>query len=170
MDELMAERRPSGRAFLGWHVLAGLGGLLWAVGMIALSFATVGWAAFLAPLGIVPLGVSVARAWLLQRSRVYRLYPDRLEVESGIVTRRIENLELFRVRDVSMRQGLVGRLLDVGDVQIHSTDASTPDLRAGDINAPAEFYRDLRDRIANARASRRTVMVEDDVSPNLTEL
>ena len=154
MGAELIERRISDRAFLGQYVVAGVIGVV----VAAICFMTpMPW---LAPIGLLPL------AWIFVQSRLarigssYRLYGDRLELESGIVSRKIENVELFRIRDVGLRQGLFGRLWDFGDVYVHSTDSSTPDVHLKGIDSPREFYEEIRARIAASRAQGRTMIME----------
>lgn len=148
------ERRISDRAFVGPAVWSVLGGLLLAALCFASPFP------FLAPVGLLPPAAVWAWAQLARMGACYRLHPERLEVERGIISRSIENVELFRIRDVGLRQGPLGRLLDFGDVYVHSTDASAPDVRLQGIDAPREFYELLRSRVAQSRAQGRTVIVE----------
>lgn len=148
------EHRISGKAFIGHYLAAGLAAVV--LGAVLISTGNPGFSPLVL---LLPAGV-FAYAKLLQIGTAYRLHPDRLEVESGIVTRKIENVELFRIRDVGLRQGLIGRLADVGDIYLHSTDSSTPDLHIRGVQAPRSLYEDLRDRIAASRASARTMIVE----------
>lgn len=148
-------RRISDRAFIG-HYAAGIsGGLLLATACFLLGFG------LFAPLGFLPIGWVFFQARLAKLGTEYRLFPDRIEVESGIVSRRIENVELFRVRDVSLRQGLFGQLGNFGDIHVHSTDATTPDVRVRAIDAPKEFYQSLRQLVSDSRAQHRTMIVEE---------
>jgi membrane protein YdbS with pleckstrin-like domain len=156
MADLLVERRMSDRAFLAKYVL----GVLAGVAMAALCFMIPVLHLF-AFLGLLPVVGVFLYTRVARLGSTYRLYPDRLEVESGILGRKIENVELFRVRDVGLRQGLLGRLAGYGDVYLHSTDSSTPDLHIRAIDAPAEFYKQLRELVSNSRAQMRTMIVEE---------
>ena len=153
--QVLAERRVSGKAFIGHHVAAVVLGIVIAAVLFMTPLAP------FAPLAILPwLGV-LGYTYLARMGSAYRLYPDRMEVESGIMSRKIENVQLFRVRDVGLRQGLVGRMADFGDVYVHSTDSSTPDLHVKAIDTPREFYNQLRELVAASRAQHRTMIVEE---------
>jgi uncharacterized membrane protein YdbT with pleckstrin-like domain len=154
MAEPVMVRRISPKAFLGQQVLAVLGGIVLAV--ILFSVGLGAWS----PVAVLPILGVVAWAYIIRISDSYRLFEDRLELESGIVSRKIENVELFRIRDVGLRQGLVGRMLDIGDVYVHSTDSSTPDVHVRGIDDPREFYQILRDQVTASRAQNRTMIVE----------
>lgn len=156
MAEPVVERRISEKAFVGHYAAAGVAGLV----LAAVLFMVPGWG-FLAPLGILPVAAVWGYGRLMRASSCYRLYPDRLEVESGVLSRGIDNLELFRVRDVGLRQGFFGRMAGFGDVHVHSTDASTPTLLLRGIDSPKEFYQHLRQLVSESRAQNRTLIVEE---------
>lgn len=151
----LLERRISDRAFFGHYTLAVVAG----AAIAAVLFATD--AAPLAPLGLLPLAGVFVHSRLVRISSSYRLFADRMEVESGILSRRIENVELFRVRDVGLRQGFLGRLFNFGDVYLHSTDSSTPDLHVRAVDSPRELYEQVRALISTSRAQNRTLIVEE---------
>jgi membrane protein YdbS with pleckstrin-like domain len=150
------ERRISDRAFSGLYFMAVIAGIALAIVLFMIPHA-----ALFSPLGFLPvLGVMIY-ARLATVGIRYRLYPDRLEIESGVLDRKIENVELFRIRDVGMRQGLFGRMLGFGDVYIHSTDSTTPDLHVYSIPDPAGFYQEIRERVSASRAGSRTMILEE---------
>jgi len=155
--EPISARRISDRAFVGQYVIAFAIGVAAATGCFALGFG------LFSPLGVIPLLWVFAQSRLSRMGTEYRLFPDRIEVESGIVSRRIENIELFRVRDVGLRQGLFGKMGNFGDVLIHSTDATTPDVLVRAIDSPKEFYQEVRRLVTASRAQNRTVIVEEDM-------
>lgn len=160
MPASVIERRVSDRAFVGHYVAAAVAGAI----VLAVLFLTSALLALPFLIVLAPLPCLAVFGWTrLQRAgSVYRLYPDRLEIESGILVRKIENVDLFRVRDVGLRQGVLGRMADVGDVYIHSTDSSTPDVHVRAIDAPKDFYQELREAVARNRARGRTMIVESE--------
>lgn len=155
MSELLLERRISKKAFIGHYVGAVVAGIILAVVLFMTPFG------IFAPIAVLPVLAVAAWAALSRMGGCYRLYEDRLEVESGILARRIDNVELFRVRDVSLSQGLFGRLTDFGDVYVHSTDASTPTMHIRGVDNPKDFYQNLRQRVTESRAANRTMIVEE---------
>jgi uncharacterized membrane protein YdbT with pleckstrin-like domain len=54
----------------------------------------------------------------------YRLTGQRLFVETGILSQTIDQTELIRVDDVRVHKRLTDRLLNMGTVEVRSTDAS----------------------------------------------
>ena len=153
-ESLICERRISTKACLGQQIAAALLGVGIAVGMFAFFPPA-------APIGLLPWGVAFIWSKLLRAGYCYRLFQDRLEIETGLVSRKIENIELFRVRDVGLQQGVLGRVLNIGDVLVHSTDTTASDLHVKAIDDPREFYQQLRELVTQSRAAGRTVIMED---------
>jgi membrane protein YdbS with pleckstrin-like domain len=63
------------------------------------------------------LAVLIGFQYLAVRCTSYRLNMGRLEIRSGVILRRMHNIELWRVEETDMRQGLLNRL--TGDTQQH---------------------------------------------------
>ena len=161
--EPLVRIRPSLRSFAGLYVVLGLVwvGIWW----LGATFDTGVRPLVIAVAGPVPLLIGIAYSWLVRLGAEYRLYADSLEIETGLVSRSIDNLQLFRVRDLGLRQSLIGRLLGVGDVNVTSTDQSTPHLTIRGVAGPRALYDTLRERVAESQATRRTMIVEEEPPP-----
>ena len=158
--EPLVRIRPSLRSFAGLYVLLGLGSVgIWWLGA---TFDTGVRPLVIAVAGPVPLLIGIGYSWLVRLGAEYRLYPDSLEIETGLVSRNIDNLQLFRVRDLRLRQSLLGRLLGAGDLEVTSTDQSTPHLTIRGVPAPRALYDALREGVAGSQATRRTMIVEEE--------
>ena len=158
--EPLVRIRPSLRSFAGLYVVLGL--VCVAIWWLGATFDTGVRPLVIAVAGPVPLLIGIAYSWLVRLSAEYRLYPDSREIETGLVSRNIDNLQLFRVRDLGLRQSLIGRLLGVGDVNVTSTDQSTPHLTIRGVAGPRALYATLRERVAESQATRRTMIVEEE--------
>lgn len=66
----------------------------------------------------------------------YLLFQDRFLVKRGFFTRRQEELRLYRVKDVVLRQTILQRIFHVGTLTIISTDASTARFQLINIKTP----------------------------------
>ena len=84
-----------------------------------------GW--FLSCLLVLPIPVAIWR-WLETRTQVYTLTNQRLKTTRGIFSKVTEDLELYRVRDTRLQQTFWQRLFGLGEVVLHTTDASTPEV------------------------------------------
>ncbi len=81
-------------------------------------------------LGIIALGWGVVFAVYLARrlGLSYELTTQRFIHQSGLLTRRTDRIEVIDIDDVSFKQGPIQRILDVGTIDIASTDRSHPHL------------------------------------------
>jgi uncharacterized membrane protein YdbT with pleckstrin-like domain len=87
----------------------------------------------------------------------YRLTAQRLEVERGMLGKRYESVDLWRIRDVVLEQTLVERVRGVGRITVVSSDPVEPQLTLGPIAAARPLYDQLRDAVAAARKEARVV-------------
>jgi uncharacterized membrane protein YdbT with pleckstrin-like domain len=157
-SEPILERHISDRAFVG-HYFAAL-----AVGSVVATGCFAAGAGVFSPLGILAVVGVFLYSRVARAGTTYRLFAERIEIESGLLSRKIENVELYRVRDVGLRQSIAGRIGGFGDVYIHSTDSSTPALHVRAIDAPQEFYQEVRQLVSRSRAGSRTMIVEEGAS------
>jgi len=77
------------------------------------------WLLTLVTLGLYWLVVFITRYYTR-----YRLTSQRIIMESGLLGKRIDEIELFRVKDTRLHQSLVQRIVGLGDIEIISTDVS----------------------------------------------
>jgi hypothetical protein len=92
----------------------------------------------------------------------YHLTNERLQIDNGFISRHHEELDLFRVQDVEMKQGLIARLVDMGDVWVFSSDTSDPVYRLKNVGDPVRV-KDLLRQAARIERQRRRVIMRDEV-------
>ena len=158
--EPVLRTRPSLKSFAALYLVLGL--LCVAAWWVGATFDTGLSPLVIALAGPVPLIVGIAYSWLVRIGSEYRLFADSLEIERGIVARNVDNLQLFRVRDLRLRQSVLGRILGVGDIGVTSTDQSTPHLVIRGVAGPRALYDTLRESVARSQATRRTMIVEEE--------
>ena len=103
---------------------------------------------------LAPVGIGLillARAWYLVASTRYRLTSQRLFAQTGLIAKNLEEVELFRVKDVTLSQGVLDRLLGVGTVTVLSTDDTAPELDLAGIRDPLAAKEALRTAFRAAR-------------------
>jgi membrane protein YdbS with pleckstrin-like domain len=119
-----------------WRIGAGVGG--------ALVLAGLGWLAAL----------NVAR-----RSLRYKITTRTIDVESGLLSRKIETLQLWKVRDIEFEQTLLDRILNVARIKVYTHDVTNPQLLLSGMPESREVFEKLKDSIELARQSRNVVGV-----------
>lgn len=92
----------------------------------------------------------------------YRLTNQRLIVETGFIGRRTEEIDLFRVNDVGVKQHPLERITHIGDIYMSSADSSAPDKFLHNITQP-DRVKDLLREAARQERHRRRVLVREDV-------
>jgi len=98
--------------------------------------------------------------WLQLRCRVFELTTERLRVSQGVITRRTEELELYRVADVSLVEPFFLRWLGLGNVVITTNDRSTPVVTIPAIPRVRDLREELRKWVEACRDRKRVRLTE----------
>lgn len=87
----------------------------------------------------------------------YEVNADRIEFSRGILDRRVDNLDMFRVIDLKLRKNIIDCVFGIGTVALETTDKSDPQF----VFKKVRHCRDLYDVIKKASldADRRTGVV-----------
>jgi uncharacterized membrane protein YdbT with pleckstrin-like domain len=84
--------------------------------------------------------------WIRTRSTRWKLTSRRIETETGFLSKRVDTLELWRIRDVEFHQSLMDRLFGVSCLSITAHDGTSPVLQVR--GAPGD--RAVFDRLMSA--------------------
>ena len=137
----MWEGRPS-MMLLAGH-FAGMVLVLVAIPMLAFFFASAipnpelvgfGWIAT-AFLFVIQFMV-VLVAWIRLRSTLYHVTNQRVIVEQGVFSKRVDEIDLRYIDDSTFTQSLIERILGIGSVTLMSSDTSTPSYVLRSIRDP----------------------------------
>ena len=94
----------------------------------------------------------------------YEATSERLKIDYGLINRHTEEIELFRVQDLSVERTVFDRLFGVGNIVIHSGDATGGTTILYDV-ADAETVKDLiRDASRIERQRHRVGVFEENWS------
>lgn len=99
-------------------------------------------------------------SWLSLRASRIVLTTQRLRIESGVLSKKFEELELYRVRDSSLAQSFGQRLVGIGDVILETTDASTPHVRLRHLRNSFEVRELVRAQVERVRRVQRVREIE----------
>jgi uncharacterized membrane protein YdbT with pleckstrin-like domain len=155
----MDQAQDTFRSSLGgwsWGTAAGLGTLVLGILGIVLTVAAAGdWGAWPLLLTVLALAI-LAFKWVQVMSSLYQITPERLIVRRGIVMKSIDEVELYRVKDIRMDFGLVHQMAGIGNICLISSDVTT---RTGEMvlrNVPRAQQRreELRALVDAARKQR----------------
>ena len=84
-------------------------------------------------------------------SRKYRLTSQRLLMERGFLARQMDEVELYRLKDMTVSQGILQRLFGAGTVTVISTDDSHPRVLLRAIADPVAIKEQIRQAAGEAR-------------------
>ena len=73
----------------------------------------------------VPIFIAGKR-YLQTKYKVYELTSERLKMSEGVFGKVTDTLELYRVKDIETRQPFLYRLCGIENVQLNTSDASSP--------------------------------------------
>jgi uncharacterized membrane protein YdbT with pleckstrin-like domain len=140
--------------------------ILWVIYAGASTFAGLKWLTFPEPwmwwifAGVVlfPAVVIATRTFIRRISVSYRLTTHRIFKEIGIVSRKITEIELLRIDDLSVTQNVIQRIFDIGVVTLLTSDSSDPKLEISGISHPVEVKEMIRTYVQKRRG--RTVNLE----------
>lgn len=89
----------------------------------------------------------------------YTLTDKRLIIISGIVTKHVDEIELFRVVDSTVRQSIIDMWVNLGTVRVTSEDM-TGTIRMVKVPDPNRLRENLREAYIAARNSKGTLIME----------
>ncbi len=95
-----------------------------------------------------------AGLYFYRKSIRFRVTTSNIETERGILSKKIDVLELWRCRDVRYKQTLLDRILGIAHIEIFTADVSTPHLEITGLPASRQLFEQIRDGIELQRQSR----------------
>jgi hypothetical protein len=119
------------------------------------------WPAWYVTLGLIVLGlICFSIPYIKTRTLRYRVSNYRIDCERGLLSRRIDTLELWHVEDIQFHQSLWDRILGVGDIKIVSHDDTTPQLTLRGVPNPRPLFESLKQRIIAVKRSRGVIKMD----------
>lgn len=112
---------------------------------------------------VVPLLMWVVR-WWVTKCTSYELTTQRLKISSGVLNRKLDELELFRVKDYAMDQPLFLRILGLGNLTLVTSDASSPHVAIKAIPQVENVREKLRTAVQAERDRKRVRELDVDGS------
>jgi len=105
----------------------------------------------------IPYGVW---RYLVVKYRSYKLTDQRLVITSGVLNRRNEQIELFRVKDIDWEEPLMLRLFSLGRLTIRSTDSTEPIATLNALPGGEAVVDTFRGAVSQLRAKNRVGVIE----------
>ena len=126
-----------------------------------------GWATLL--LCLVGIGFLIILAkWVQNVGATFEVTGDRLIIRRGILSKSLDEIELYRVKDIKLNFSLLNQWANIGTITILSSDETTRDAPlvipfVEDAMARREQLRTLVDQARQRRRVREVDMVQEDI-------
>lgn len=114
-------------------------------------------------LTVIGLVVAIPYAvwrYLVVRCRGYKLTDQRLVITSGVLNRKNEQIELFRVKDIDWEEPLFQRIFNLGRMTITSTDQTDPIATLNAISGGERVVETFRATVTQLRLKNRVGVIE----------
>ena len=102
---------------------------------------------------IVPIFIALSR-YLQTKNKIYELTTERLKITEGIFSKVTDTLELYRVKDLEPRQPFLYRMFGVENVQMNTSDTSSPFIFIEAIPSAVSLGDKIRNQVEAIRAQK----------------
>jgi len=110
---------------------------------------------------VLPAGYLISR-YLVVRTQIFELTSERLRVTRGIFNQKIDEIELYRVKDSVMIRPWWMRLTGLASIVLETSDRSMPNLTIPALRGGADVRELLRKQVELQRDSKRVREMDFD--------
>ena len=93
--------------------------------------------------------------WLVIKCTKYELTNQRLKKQYGVLNKKIDELELYRIKDYKLEQPFFLRLFSLGNIVLKTSDKSHPTVIIPAVSESAELREKIRSLVENLRDQKR---------------
>jgi uncharacterized membrane protein YdbT with pleckstrin-like domain len=110
---------------------------------------------------VLTAGLWLLVCWIQTLSRHYRVTTRRIVVETGIFSKKLEQIDLYRVVDYTVDRPFGQRLMGTGNVLLKTFDKTTPELNLYRIKTDVvALYEQIRAATEADKARRGVRMID----------
>ena len=102
---------------------------------------------------IVPLFI-ILWQWLVIRMTKYELTTERFRTRTGIFNKKMDELELYRVRDYKLEQPFWLRLFSLGNIILQTSDLSNPAIKIRAVRNSEHIREQIRTSVEACRVKK----------------
>ncbi|MBI4952200.1 MAG: PH domain-containing protein [Myxococcales bacterium] len=112
---------------------------------------------------IVTVGLALIYFYFRQTNRRYRITTQRIVVDTGLFSKRLEQVDIYRITDYSVERPFFQRIMGTGNIYLEAMDKSTPHLRLVGLKTDVvKLYEALRHATETAKRSRAVAIVDNE--------
>jgi len=90
----------------------------------------------------------------------YRITPDRIEWTRGLLQRRVDNIDMFRIVDMKMQRSLSDIMVGIGSITLITTDKTDPEFKFEKVGNSKRLYDAIKKSSLDADSKRSVVHLE----------
>lgn len=105
---------------------------------------------------LINLFWQILKVWCIR----YEVDPEKLKLSSGIILRKHEFVENYRIKDYAIEKPLIYRMFGLGNLTIYTSDKTTPILHLYAIRKPEEKYQILRGLVEISRKEKHVYEID----------
>jgi uncharacterized membrane protein YdbT with pleckstrin-like domain len=118
-----------------------------------------------AAIAVLTLGLAVAYFWWKRGGTHYRVTNQRIVITRGLLGKRMEQLDLYRIHDYSVDRPFGQRILGTGNLRLSTFDKTTPAVELLSLKTDVErLYEELRQAVELIKQQRGVRMVDYEQS------
>jgi len=110
---------------------------------------------------LIPIGMA-AWKWLVVRHTIYELTSQRLRLRRGVINKRVDQLELYRVKDYRVDEPLFLRMLSLSNVVLETSDKTDPVLVLAAVRDGETIQNLIRNQVEHLRDRKRVREIDFD--------
>ena len=108
---------------------------------------------------VIPLFI-IFWKWLVTKNIKYELTTERLRTRSGVLNKKMDELELYRVKDYKVDRPLFLRIFGLGNLVLETSDRSSPIVMIKAIPDAEELREKVRTCVETRRDAKRVREVD----------
>lgn len=108
---------------------------------------------------VIPIFIILWK-WLVVKNTKYELTTERLKIRHGVLNKKMDDLELYRVRDFKLERPFFLRLFSLGNIILQTSDKSHPVVILRAIQNGEDIREQIRNMVEACRVKKRVREVD----------
>ena len=110
----------------------------------------------------------VAWIWISTKAESFTLTTERLRIKKGVFNQTFDEVELYRVKDITLTRSMLQRMLGLGSVVMQTSDRGQENINISSVRQSEELREHLRKQVELIRDRKRVreVDFQDDAHPH----
>lgn len=117
-------------------------------------------------LAIITIGIALVFYWFKRGGVKYRITNQRIVMDKGIFSKKMEQLDLYRIADFTVERPFGQRILGTGNIRLNTFDKTTPVLELQGLKTDVvALYETMRVAVEASKQARGVRMVDYEGGP-----